>query len=210
MRHAAGFTLLEVLVAMSLLGVLTSLVYTGMHTGLRAWSAVEERSASAVAERTTRNWLRRQIAALVPIQWQAQNRTRVAFAGDADGFRFFGAWSHATRGAGLYQIELRSERQDDRGYSLVLSYQVRDTERPKELRGVGDVVERRLGDDLEDLRFDYFGAPGGEQVQRWRSNWPAQASRYPQLIRISAEGRGERPWPQLVVALRSTPAEGLL
>ena len=167
-RNVAGFTLLEVLVAMSLLGVLTSLVYTGMYTGLRSWDAVQDRSAVAVEERTTRNWLRRQIGALVPIQWRAQNRTKVAFSGDARGFRFFGAWAHATRGAGLYRVELRGEQQAGGGHALILAYQARDTERPEELRGVGETVERRLGADFVDLRFDYFGTPSEEGVRRWR------------------------------------------
>ena len=207
-RSAGGFTLLEVLVALSLLGVLTSLVYTGMHTGMRSWGAAQERTAMAVAERSTRNWLRRQIGALVPLQYQAQNRTRILFAGDQRGFRFLGAWSHATRGAGIYRVELRGEQGDD-GQALVLSYQPRDTERPQALDGVGEVVERRLGDGFEDLRFDYFGAPTEQETPRWRRSWPGQATSYPVLIRVSAGRRDARPWPHLVVALRSRPEEGV-
>ena len=72
---------------------------------------------------------------------------------------------------------------------------------------VADAIAR---EDFEALRFDYYGAPGEQDVRRWRRSWPNQASRYPELIRVSAERRGARAWPQLVVALRSTPAEELL
>lgn len=204
---AAGFTLLEVLVAMSLFGVLTSLVYTGMHTGVRSWGAVQERSAGAVAERTMRNWLQRQITALVPIQWHERQQTRIAFSGDARGLRFFGVRSHVTRGAGLYRVDLRREQQRDGRDALVLTYQTRDTERPKALGGVGEPVSRRLGEDFESLRFDYYGASNPLEQGRWRPNWPSQASRYPEMIRISAERHGVRSWPSLVVALRAVPTE---
>lgn len=204
-RHAGGFTLLEVLVAMSLVGVLTVLVYTGMHIGIRSWDAVQTRSQAAVVERTTRNWLRRQIGGLVPVRWDEAKQRRIAFAGDKSGFRFFGSWTHPTRGGGLYMVALGDEEIDG-ARALVLAYQARDTERT-ELAGVGEVEERRLGHRFAALRFEYFGAPGKQDVRRWRQNWPRQASRYPELVRISGERSDQRAWPQLVVALPGASLE---
>ena len=190
---------------MSLLGLLTVLVYTGMNTGMRSWGAVQTRSQAAVVERTTRNWLRRQIGGLVPVRWDEAKQTRIAFDGDRRGFRFFGFWTHPTRGGGLYMVALGDE-QSDGEHALVLGYQARDTERA-ELAGVGEVEERRLGHRFAALRFEYFGAPGSQDVRRWRQNWPRQASRYPELVRISGERSDLRPWPQLIVALPAASLE---
>lgn len=200
-----GFTLLEVLVALSLVGVLMTLVYTGMHTGLRSWDAVQKRSDSAVTERATRNWLQRQVGALVPIAWRGADRTRIAFLGDGRGFRFFAPLAHASRGGGLYHVELHQEETDG-AQVLALAYQPRQTEQ-SELAGVGDIEVRHLGERFDALQFEYFGALDERDQRRWRRDWPARAVRYPELIRISGERVDARPWPQLVVALRNTALE---
>ncbi len=208
MRAQRGFTLLEVLMALSLLSVLVVIVYTGMRMGLSTWDAVQVRSEAAVMERTTRNWLRRQITALVPMQWREGQSARIAFAGDSRGFRFLGHRQHATRGGGLYLVELRNQTAAGVQH-LVLGYQPRAADR-LELAGVGEPELRRLGGAFKTLSFDYFGAPDERSPARWRPLWPSQATHYPALIRVRGTRLDERPWPDLVVAVRSAPtATGL-
>ncbi|MBL8525338.1 MAG: prepilin-type N-terminal cleavage/methylation domain-containing protein, partial [Betaproteobacteria bacterium] len=86
--RAAGFTLLELLVGLTLLGVLMILVYSALNMGLRAWDTGDARAAEAAHQRIVQTFLRREMEQIFPVRWRGIPESKIAFEGAKGELRF--------------------------------------------------------------------------------------------------------------------------
>jgi general secretion pathway protein J len=171
----AGFTLLELLIAVTLMG----LVVLGLTHGVRfagaAWSSQAERIGRQGDVDAVQNVLRRTI------------ESARDFRGDAATLRFVGEMPRALARGGAHEIELRLVA--DR---LVLSWRphVKASEPPAE------PASAELARGVAGLELAYFSrADGGG----WRPDF-GDDPRPPALVRLAVRGTDGRAWPALVVA----------
>lgn len=199
----AGFTLIEVLVSLALLGLLTTLVFGGVRFGAQAWTAASRSTSAAADLEAARAVLRRTIAAAYPAYASASlvDRT-VAFEG-TEGDLALVAPLPAAIEAGVLAVQRFRVAQDENGPALVMEWQLYlpaseggrplEAKRVKLLGGVGSV------------RFSYFGAPAPRQPPAWLDRWTERAS-LPSLVRVHLEPADAElsRWPELMVELRAT------
>ena len=86
-RHR-GFTLLETLVGLTLLGVMLILIYSALNVGLRAWDSGEKRVSEASRQRVVQSFLRRDLGQIFPVRWRGIPESRIAFEGAKDDLKF--------------------------------------------------------------------------------------------------------------------------
>lgn len=79
--RAAGFTLLELLIAMSLLGFILALLFAGMRLGARSWDAGEALAEKSAHMAALQGFLRRELAQAVPYKWKKKPDMNLAFIG---------------------------------------------------------------------------------------------------------------------------------
>lgn len=186
-----GMTLAELLVALTLLGMLSVLMIGGLRFGARAWERTGDASEQTNAVVRTHAFLRARLGEGV----RADSVT-----GDAGSLTFTSLWMGALGAGGYYRFELSR-----RGGSLVLAWRPAPhedapaSEPPEALSG-----ERVLLEGVADLKIAYFGQPPGypesEWVDRWEDGWIT-----PRLVRIDAGLADGRPgWPTLTVELPGT------
>lgn len=89
-KNQAGFTLLEILIAFSILSLIMGIVYGSMRLGSRAWQAGEIRVESNQRLRLVLNQLAEEIrsAYSIRMQGETQDDKYLAFWGEADRIRF--------------------------------------------------------------------------------------------------------------------------
>jgi len=198
-RAAAGFTLVEMLVATILLAAAMTLGFATLRAASNAATRGEVQAQRNERMRAVEGFLRRRIASALPIAHDVDARTGIParFSGDQEGLRFV-ADLPAYLGRGgphLHEISVVEERDGLRlqvAFSVVLANQVveeRDP-RPPEL----------LADGLREVKFSFRALDQQNRLGEWQDTWE-QVDRMPMQVRIEiVDGRGEA-WQPLVVSL---------
>ncbi len=87
-RRNSGFTLIEMVVAMALLGTMMLLLYSGLTFGLRGWDAADVNGRRTADRRIAENFLRREIGETFPMRFKDPMTLKVAFEGKENVLRF--------------------------------------------------------------------------------------------------------------------------
>ena len=83
-HRITGFTLLELLIAMSLLGFILVLLFGGMRLGARSWDAGEKRAENATHLALLQGFLRRELSQVTPFRWKKKIDMNLAFIDQPD------------------------------------------------------------------------------------------------------------------------------
>lgn len=205
-----GFTLLELLVALALLGLIAIFSTGGIRLGARTWETVGGRAETAGRTQTVRAFLYRELAQIAPVAIVNEDGVnRPAFEGASD-FLTFVAPLPSHYGLGGLQrmhIELAEKQEISVGKALIMRRQAFDPNGGRGTEAEGGEVHVLL-EDIESITFAYFGSPGGEPPQ-WHDRWEP-AGLLPELIRIRIRNADARTpvWPDLLVPRRITADQG--
>jgi general secretion pathway protein J len=198
-----GFTLVELLVAITLFGLLMAALLGGLRLGARVWETGEARLDAGVRVQVVQEFLRQRIAEAQPfeVMMPAEDaRPEFAFRGASDELRFAGVLpDHLSAGIHLMQLTLAEGGADGERRDLVLRWQ------PLDLQGDGsepppEPETRALLEGVEALELAYFGALDPRQAPAWWPEW-ADQDVFPGLVRLQLRfAPGDlRDWPELIV-----------
>jgi general secretion pathway protein J len=189
-----GFTLLELLVAMTLLALLMAALAGGLRFGGRAFEAGELRVDHLERVLVTHGFLRRQLGAAWPL-WdeEAGDGGAVLFEGEADSLRFVAFLPEHLGGGEMHLLVLREERGPLRR-DLVLDWEPLRAELAPPHTAV-------LLEDVAEVRFAFRGLRELETAAPpWRERW-RDMSALPELVRLSVRfpDGDRRSFPDLVI-----------
>lgn len=203
----AGFTLLEILVATTLLAAALALAFAT----LRASSAAAARG-EALAQRSERmraveGFLRRRVASSLPVAFDMNEQSGVPmrFVGEGDRIRFVADLPNYLGRGGPYLHDVqvvdgaRGGLRLQVGFSMVMTNEVIEESdaRPPET----------LADGLREVRFRYRSLTPENRIGEWEDRWQ-YADRLPLQVAIDiVDDRGDA-WPRIVVALPQAASYG--
>lgn len=191
-RRAQGFTLLEVLVVLSLLGVLLTLIGGAITGANRAMGKAERYSTRLDELRSTQNFLRTAIGQALPLATGTPGvEPSPVFVGEPHRMSFY-APLVATLGGGIYRYSVTQAP----GQRLQVSL---ERLRDQGLLPADD--PQVLLHQVQDVQFSYRGiSPKGEATD-WLDHWP-WPGRLPVSVRVDAQLAGPVPWPLQSIDLR--------
>lgn len=211
----AGFTLLELLVAMTLLAMVFGLIASGIGFGAAVWEKGGASAKRAGDLQTAHRVLRARIEAMRPHRRPREKRQplqALAVNGVREALVFVGPPPAALAPPGLYRYRIAIGGRGGDG-SLTLSWRrlqpdLRDFDADADTdtgTGGGDEKDTTgstvLMDGIEGGRIEYFGTIKPQDPEDWRDRWE-DAPRLPSLVRVTLEFAGDDPreWPPLIAA----------
>jgi prepilin-type N-terminal cleavage/methylation domain-containing protein len=191
----AGFTLLETLVALALLGLLTTFLIAGLRLGSRYLQAAISRAEPADAIATAQDVLRRMLEETYPALVYGDAGQQPVFDGRADHLTFATTVPPSLGLDGYDRIDLYAD-----GGRLLLRWQ---PERSQAQAFTGDDTKGPypLLDHVAAVHFQYFGAASPQDKPAWTDQWHSLV-RSPLLVRVdvTSDSVPARVWPPLIVA----------
>jgi general secretion pathway protein J len=202
-RASKGFTLLEVLVAITIFALVITVLYAGYRLAIRSWES-GERSHAAISElRLAGSFIRRHTTQAFPLAISESRAWRLWFDGESQGLVFVTAMPTYLGQGGMYEMTLKVEEQDDSA-SLVVSRRLLHPDAEPGKPGVDDLV-RPLLENLESAQFAYFGTTGEDGEESWHTSWQGR-QRLPRLVRLRIHSKLMGDWPEMIFRL---PTDGV-
>lgn len=197
-----GFTLLEMVIGMTLLGFILVLLYAGLRLGTRGWDAGEKSVESTARQVAVGEFLRRQLSQVYPLRWKTSDlREVVAFAGESDALYFAAPIAARLTAGGVHLLALDKEKIDGepalRLRWHMTSPELKSFEFPSEKSQVG------LVKGVEEVRFAYYGADTRDVEPAWSDSWHSD-TQIPLLIRMRIKAADGTQWPEILVAPKLT------
>lgn len=191
-----GFTLVEVLIALSLTVIMSGILFSAVHTYAQTSSVGREHVRRIQREQAVHQFLQTQIRETLPLAIRTQRGTfRALFNADERKMVFIGNIpSHRSTG-GPHKNALYIESTPS-GERLMFAYE-------RFVHGDGNdglLAEfahalpsntRLLVPDAASVTFEYFGAPETDDPAGWHDRWN-QSNSLPELMRIRIEDKSGR------------------
>ena len=202
----SGFTLIEVLIALAILGISSALLISALSSLTRTANTGVARLYELDSERTIRSFLRSQLESAFPVTQTAEGSDEVFFRGDSESIAFIGRLPAHRGGGGLSMIRLSLQDRSD-GDVLMLAttsdWEDRDSQAAVQ---AGNWEQRDLVRNVDALDISYFGNRSESSAPVWSDNW-TRVDRLPSLIKLEVIV-GDREWPPLIALVRSPSAFG--
>jgi len=199
LKRQAGFTLIEMIVAMTILGVMLGLLYQGLVFALRSWDASDVNGRLTMDRRIGENFLRREVSELFPMRWKDPITLKVAFEGDNKHIRFVSSRPAGitTGGLALVAVEIADDPKNPRQRNLVMRRAMPDDEQ-KDFSPLDKAEASIIVANVDSVEFSYFGAENDFAEPKWMDDWRF-FSRVPQMIRLRVKTGDGVMLPEMVM-----------
>ncbi|MBI4460963.1 MAG: prepilin-type N-terminal cleavage/methylation domain-containing protein [Acidobacteria bacterium] len=208
--RASGFTLLELLVSITMVSLLVTTVLFGWRIAASAWGKASSRLEEERTVLSTHMLLQEQMASMTPQQaWVEGSGREVFFQGEPQAARFVSRYSLVHRAqSGLYLIEYQIAMQPDGTEQLLLNESPVNSNEGlgNQIAGADMVPEGRklrfaafepgaktvrLLQGMQEIRFEYFRAASFSQPGEWTDQWLNFNNELPRAMAIRVVSRAE-------------------
>ncbi|MDD5577918.1 MAG: prepilin-type N-terminal cleavage/methylation domain-containing protein [Methylobacter sp.] len=190
-----GFTLIEVLIAMTLLSIMVVLLFTSLKICADSWEKGENKITEVNEVAVVYNFFQRHLTTAKPLLSNFTNKDEAfSFQGKSRSLQFVSALpaSAGRLGLQIFTVELQEEDKDQVIKVAVAPYfqKANDEEWKKE-----EVVLIRH---VSNFELAYFGADDDFGESHWQDEWLEKTTQ-PRLIKIRIELKNEIFWPDIII-----------
>jgi general secretion pathway protein J len=159
---AQGFTLLELTISITLIGLIVLIIVGAMSLGYRSIEAGEKKAIALERIRASFSMIDAQVQSHVPLTYEKDGEIKYYFQGERELMRFSSNYS-IWGGAKGYVITTYSVRQGENGKQILYA--------SENIAGLEGQRETVLLDNFEKIYFEYFFQDPTEEEGSWKEQW---------------------------------------
>jgi general secretion pathway protein J len=205
-----GFTLIEMVVALVLLGVMLAMLYSGLGFAVRGWDAGDANGVRVSDRRIAENFVRRELGEIFPMRWKDPMVLKFAFEGESQKLRFVSSRPAGISMGGLSLVGIEAEpAAAGRGRDLVMRRAMPDDE-AKDFGPLERTDQRSvLIPNIDSVTFAYFGSETDFADPKWNDAW-TYTNRVPNLVRMRIRNADGSYLPEMVARVSLGEEAGCL
>lgn len=205
--HSAGFTLLEILLALVLMAFLMVGVWGALRTGVKLTRSADASIQHSDRARAVQQYLRAYLGGAQPQAFvPARNQSARMFRGDPQSLTFVAPMPAQLGDGGLFVQTLQFVReQGDKDYSLQLTYAPLSSETASP-----DSKPEVLLEHVSDGGFEYLVAAQRNAPAKWQRTWH-NTNGLPLAVHLVAnpDWGGRVGFPEMLIPLRAGNGSGV-
>lgn len=209
-KSDTGFTLIEILIVMTLLGVMMVLLFGSLKICADSWHKGENKIAQVNKIAVVYNFFQHHLAVAKPLLNDIKKsavQATLAFQGDKQSLQFVSSFPASAGKSGLQLFNIRLDKDDDNRDKQVIKVTITPFF-PKDDEDVDEHKEEVvLLKDVSELEISYFGSDDGLSNDisnaSWHDEWQEKTAQ-PKLIKITIKLDDDTYWPEMLIPLRIT------
>jgi len=173
-KSRAGFTILELTISISLIGLIVLIMVGAMRLGSRSIDSGEKKIESLERMRSSLNILDSQIQSQIPLTYDAEGIKKYYFVGDRELLQFatnYSIWG----GQKGYVVVTYKIYSDNSGKQILYA--------SENVIGLDNIREVRLSGTFDKIYFEYFYKDPTEEEGKWIEQW-ADDVNIPEKVRV--------------------------
>jgi general secretion pathway protein J len=189
-----GFTLIEVLIAMTLFTIMMVLAFNAFSLGNKSWGSMGSRSQRMHQIDIVYRFINQNLSTVGGVSVDDLSPDSAQFSGTEDGFTFIGQLKHNPDRKGWHEFTLAFNANVG---ALTVSL------RPFYPRINGHDLPSEtviLVDDITDFTVHYAAGADSETQSIWRDQWQIQL--LPKGVKLQLASKDGRYWPEWVFAIK--------
>ncbi len=198
--HPRGFTLIEVLIAMTLLSIMVVLLFGSLKICADSWEKGESKITDVNEIAVVYNFFQRHLSKAKPL-WNdlSEEEKTFSFQGNSQSLQFVSAFpaSAARSGLQLFSINL-AEEDNDQVINVTLT--------PFFPAAEGEEWHKEevtLAKHVSGFTLAYFGSDDGVSEAAWAEEW-LNKDVLPRLVKVNISLENGIYWPAMIIDLRVT------
>jgi general secretion pathway protein J len=216
-KSNSGFTLIEVLIAMTLLSIMVVLLFSSMRICAQSWEKGENKITDVNEVAVVYNFFQRHLSLAIPLSndalaqgnvnaagqpQAAENGSKtLSFQGKKQFLQFVSVFPASAGRSGMQLFSIRPQQQDGEQVINVTLTPFFPTAEGEEWRPEEVVLLRHVSD----FTLAYFGKAEGESASSWHDEW-LEKDVLPQLVKVSISTANGVFWPEMIIALKASGA----
>jgi general secretion pathway protein J len=198
-----GFTLLELLIALTIVAVMVVIIFGALRIGIRAWEKGEKDVDSRQRQRIVLDLIKHQLASTSVSDAWGRDQQLVSIKGDSKSIDFVSniPMTPGNRFGLVYvKYVVRPEKTGNKEH---LTFYEKNVALPDKRIGAGNPDEGDFSElipGMKSIVFEYLKDQPGEEASKWQESWdPAVDKGLPRAVRVTLTESDEKA-PIYVIA----------
>ena len=200
-KPSEGFTLIEVLIAMTLLGIMVVLLFSSMKICADSWEKGEDKITEVNDVAVVYQFFQHHLSTAKPLwdDFSDEDKIKVfAFQGKKQELQFVSSFPASARKSGLQLFSLKLINDGNEQVIQVSITPFFPSAEGEEWRKEEVTLLRHV----RNFSLSYFGSDDYQNEGIWQEDWLLKESQH-RLVKIKIEREGNNFWPEMVVELKS-------
>jgi general secretion pathway protein J len=197
-KTSQGFTLIEVLIAMTLLSLMVVLLFSSMKICADSWQKGEDKIAKVNDVAIVYQFFQHHLTVAKPLWNDFSGEEKIfAFQGEAQSLKFVSSFPASAKKSGLQLFSLKLINDGDEKViqvSITPFFPVAEGEEWRQ-------EEVDLLRHVRSFSLSYFGSDDPQTEGIWQDEWLNKESQ-PRLVKVKIEQDDDSFWPEMVVELK--------